>query len=85
MEKTKDWVDAPFPKMQDDEYETQAWGLKTIDSKHEPFTIYRPKPTGKLIKFDLLYTGICHSDIHWGENDLTGCRYPFVGGHEIIG
>ena len=85
MEDKPTWVDAPIPPILDSEYETDAWGLKTLGGKHEPLTIHRPKATGKLVRFDMIYNGICHSDIHWGLNDLSGLRIPFVGGHEMLG
>lgn len=31
------------------------------------------------------YCGICHSDCHIGLNDLSGCMYPIVPGHELAG
>lgn len=33
----------------------------------------------------MLYCGICHTDIHFGENDMGGTTYPLVPGHELLG
>jgi len=33
----------------------------------------------------MLYCGVCHSDCHVGLNDLHSTKYPFVGGHELLG
>lgn len=37
------------------------------------------------IKIEILYCGVCHSDIHTARNEWGGARYPVVPGHEIIG
>lgn len=37
------------------------------------------------VRFEMLYCGICHSDIHLADNHLGGTMYPIVSGHELIG
>jgi uncharacterized zinc-type alcohol dehydrogenase-like protein len=37
------------------------------------------------VVIDILYSGVCHSDIHNAYNDWGGAKYPMVPGHEIIG
>jgi uncharacterized zinc-type alcohol dehydrogenase-like protein len=37
------------------------------------------------VRFEMKYCGICHSDCHIGNNDLGGCTYPVVTGHELVG
>ena len=37
------------------------------------------------VQFDILYCGICHSDLHQARNDWGFSEYPMVPGHEIIG
>ena len=37
------------------------------------------------VRFEMLYCGICHSDVHTGVNDWGPCNFPFVGGHELLG
>ena len=37
------------------------------------------------IKIDILFCGVCHSDIHMAHNDWGMSQYPLVPGHEIIG
>ena len=37
------------------------------------------------VVIDILYCGVCHSDIHNARNDWGGAVYPMVPGHEIIG
>ena len=51
---------------QDDEYQTTAWGLTEEGGKFTPITINRPKVTDYQVNFEILFCGICHSDIHIG-------------------
>jgi len=37
------------------------------------------------VLIDILYCGVCHSDIHQARNEWHGSAYPMVPGHEIIG
>jgi len=51
----------------------------------EPFTFERREPLPDDVAIDILYCGVCHSDIHTARNEWGGTHYPFVPGHEIIG
>ena len=73
---------------QDDEYQTTAWGLTEQGGKFAALKINRPKITElseHQVNFEVLYSGICHSDIHVGTNEFKNCVYPFIPGHEILG
>ena len=37
------------------------------------------------VLIDILYCGVCHSDIHQASNEWNNAVYPMVPGHEIIG
>ena len=74
-----------FPKLRDDEYREVAWGKPYPDGEFRPMWINCPKPSGSFVRFDLHYSGICHSDVHVSDNDLSGCMYPVVPGHELAG
>ena len=37
------------------------------------------------VKIDILYCGVCHSDLHMARNEWAVSRYPLVPGHEIVG
>lgn len=57
-------------------------------SSREPLAPYRferrnPRPDDVVI--EILYCGVCHSDLHQLRNDWGGSTYPLVPGHEIIG
>ncbi|OWK75274.1 hydroxyacid dehydrogenase [Flavobacteriaceae bacterium JJC] len=47
--------------------------------------IERREVTPSDIEIDILYCGVCHSDLHTARNDWGGTKYPSVPGHEIIG
>lgn len=47
--------------------------------------IEQPKPTDDEVLIEVLYCGVCHSDVHQVENDWKNTIYPCVPGHEIIG
>ncbi len=47
--------------------------------------IVRDKPKADEVLIEVLYCGVCHSDIHQVNNDWKNTRYPCVPGHEVIG
>ncbi len=47
--------------------------------------IDRREPTDKDVEIDILYCGVCHSDLHTARNEWHGTVYPNVPGHEIVG
>ncbi len=51
----------------------------------EPFSFERREPRPEDVAIDILYCGICHSDIHSARDEWGGTQYPFVPGHEIVG
>lgn len=50
-----------------------------------PLDITRREVRDEDVKIDILYCGVCHSDIHVARNEWHGTTYPIVPGHEIIG
>ncbi len=50
-----------------------------------PFTFERRALRPSDVRIEILYTGICHSDIHMARNEWKGTIYPVVPGHEIVG
>ena len=50
-----------------------------------PHNFVRRDPREDDVVIDILYSGVCHSDIHNAYNDWGGATYPMVPGHEIIG
>ncbi|RZL92467.1 MAG: NAD(P)-dependent alcohol dehydrogenase [Variovorax sp.] len=49
------------------------------------FRFDRREPRATDVVIDVLYCGVCHSDIHNARNDWGGAKYPMVPGHEIVG
>ena len=50
-----------------------------------PFRFERRDPRPNDVVIDILFCGVCHSDLHQAHNDWGGSIYPMVPGHEIIG
>ncbi|MHB9796479.1 NAD(P)-dependent alcohol dehydrogenase [Pseudomonas sp. MT3] len=50
-----------------------------------PFTFERRALRDNDVAMDVLYCGVCHSDLHQARNDWGFSRYPMVPGHEIVG
>ena len=50
-----------------------------------PYTFERRDPRPDDVVFDVLYCGVCHSDLHQVENDWGDSTYPIVPGHEVVG
>jgi alcohol dehydrogenase (NADP+) len=63
----------------------KAFGTEAIDADLKQMQIERREPTPKDIEIDILYCGVCHSDLHTARNDWGGTMYPAVPGHEIVG
>jgi len=50
-----------------------------------PFEFERRQPRADDVVIEILYCGVCHSDLHHSRNDWGGANYPIVPGHEIVG
>ncbi|GGF18187.1 alcohol dehydrogenase [Aliidongia dinghuensis] len=50
-----------------------------------PFTFERREPGPHDVQIDILYSGICHSDLHQARDHWSNALYPMVPGHEIVG
>ena len=50
-----------------------------------PYSFVRRDPRPDDVVIEILYCGVCHSDLHQVRNDWGGSNYPMVPGHEIIG
>ncbi len=51
----------------------------------ELFKIERRNPRSEDVLIDILYCGVCHSDLHTARNEWKNTVYPVVPGHEILG
>lgn len=50
-----------------------------------PFTFERRRPRPEDVVVDILFCGVCHSDIHTARGEWGESEYPVVPGHEIVG
>ncbi|KTG23537.1 hydroxyacid dehydrogenase [Idiomarina sp. WRN-38] len=64
---------------------TKAYAAESEHSGLAPYGIERRELRDDDVAIDILYCGVCHTDIHYAENDWGGTIYPVVPGHEIIG
>ncbi|BCJ92110.1 zinc-binding dehydrogenase [Terrihabitans soli] len=64
---------------------TKAYAAKSPATPLAPFTIERRKPGERDVAIDILFCGVCHSDLHTVRSEWAGTLYPCVPGHEIIG
>jgi len=62
-----------------------AYGALAANAPLEPLEIERRKPGPHDIEIEILYCGICHSDLHKVSDDWGGTHFPLVPGHEIVG
>ena len=66
-------------------FKVKAFGTSSKDDDLMEMQIERREVTSKDIEIEILYCGVCHSDLHTARNDWGGTKYPSVPGHEIIG
>lgn len=64
---------------------TKAFGTTAVDAPLQGMSINRRTVMPKDIEIEILYCGVCHSDLHTARNDWGGTVYPVVPGHEIVG
>jgi uncharacterized zinc-type alcohol dehydrogenase-like protein len=65
--------------------EVKAFGTEAADAALEQLNIRRRTPTPHDVEIDILYCGVCHSDLHTARNEWHSTKYPCVPGHEIVG
>jgi alcohol dehydrogenase (NADP+) len=64
---------------------TRAYAAQSPDAKLAPFQIERRELRPRDVQFEILFCGVCHSDIHMARNEWKQTIYPVVPGHEIVG
>jgi uncharacterized zinc-type alcohol dehydrogenase-like protein len=69
-------------------YDAKAYSAASATSEFAPDTIHRRDLTDNDIQIEILFCGICHSDLHYARDewhDFMPAIYPCVPGHEIVG
>lgn len=64
---------------------TVGYAAQTPTSPLAPFHFERRDLRTNDIAMEILYCGVCHSDLHWSRNDWGWTIFPAVPGHEIVG
>ena len=64
---------------------TKAYAAQSATAPLAPWSLNRREPTAHDVQIDILYCGVCHSDLHTVRNEWGGTVYPAVPGHEIVG
>lgn len=64
---------------------TIGYAAENTSAHLAPFGFERRALRPNDVAMDILYCGVCHSDLHMARNDWGWTRYPIVPGHEIIG
>ena len=69
-------------------YKAKAYSVSSATSRFASATIARREPAEHDVQIEILFCGICHSDLHQARNEWSGVMptvYPCVPGHEIVG
>lgn len=64
---------------------TKAYAARSATTPLAPYSFERRKTGAKDVAIDILYCGVCHSDLHTARGEWPGTLYPCVPGHEIVG
>lgn len=64
---------------------TPAYAAKSAKARFAPFSIERREPGPHDVDIDVLFCGICHSDVHQARDEWGRSSFPMVPGHEIVG
>ncbi|WP_310416274.1 NAD(P)-dependent alcohol dehydrogenase [Chamaesiphon sp. OTE_8_metabat_110] len=64
---------------------TNAYAAQTAATPLAPFSLQRRELGTHDIAIEILYCGVCHSDLHTARGEWQGTTYPCVPGHEIVG
>jgi len=62
-----------------------AYAARDAVSALGPFQFERRSPGAHDVQIEILYCGVCHSDIHQARSEWGPAIYPLVPGHEIVG
>ncbi|MDB5279159.1 MAG: NAD(P)-dependent alcohol dehydrogenase [Ferruginibacter sp.] len=63
----------------------KAYAAQSAASPLTPFDFERRDLREQDVLIEILFSGVCHSDLHQARNEWGGSMYPMVPGHEIVG
>jgi alcohol dehydrogenase (NADP+) len=64
---------------------TKAYAAYDASTPFRDYELERQQPKPTDVQIDILYCGVCHSDLHQVRNEWGGTMYPIVPCHEIVG
>ena len=64
---------------------SHGYAAKDKSTPLGPFSFERRDVSARDVQIDILYCGVCHSDLHQVRDEWDGSMYPMVPGHEIVG
>src|SRR5437879_5799145 len=64
---------------------TIGYAAKSAETPLGPFTFDRREVLPRDVQLEVLFCGVCHSDLHTAGNEWQNTVYPVVPGHEIVG
>ena len=62
-----------------------GYAASSAETGLAPFTFERRDPGANDVEIEIVYCGVCHSDLHQARNEWQNTLYPCVPGHEIVG
>jgi uncharacterized zinc-type alcohol dehydrogenase-like protein len=66
-------------------YPTKGYAAHSARQPLRPFSFERRDPGPDDVQIQILFCGVCHSDLHIARNEWESTQYPCVPGHEIVG
>ena len=65
--------------------EALGYAAQSSTTPLAPFAFKRREPGPRDVQIEILYCGVCHSDLHTARGEWAGTIYPCCPGHEIVG
>ena len=66
-------------------FQARGYAVHSATTPLVPFSFTRRDTGAHDVRIEILYSGICHSDLHQARDDWSNALYPMVPGHEIVG
>lgn len=63
----------------------RGFAARSATTPLEPFSFHRRETGPRDVRIQILFCGVCHSDLHTARSEWAGTTYPVVPGHEIVG
>ena len=76
---------APTPKSRASTTAARGYAAQSATTPLAPFSFERRGIGPRDVKMEILFCGVCHSDLHLARNEWGMTTYPIVPGHEIVG